>query len=59
MANPFWNEELAISVDEAIKLKREGNYNEAYQVYQALDFQYPNNALLLFSWAKTIIALDK
>jgi len=59
MTSPFWNEELDSNTDVAIQLKRNGDYSEAYRIYQALDFKYPNNALLLFSWAKTIIALEK
>lgn len=44
-------------IQSAIQLKRMGNYALAYQKYQVLDAQYPDNPVLLSSWAKTAASL--
>jgi len=55
----FSDNDLDEQIDKAIKLKREGNYQQAYSIYQELDRKYPDNASLLFAWAKTTACLNK
>jgi CHAT domain-containing protein/predicted RNA binding protein YcfA (HicA-like mRNA interferase family)/tetratricopeptide (TPR) repeat protein len=45
--------QLFQEIQAAVQLKRQGNYTLAYQNYQSLDTRYPNNPIVLSSWAKT------
>lgn len=48
---------LPLEIQKAIQLKRQGNYTQAYQKYQELDNQYPDNPIVLSSWAKTAASI--
>jgi len=48
---------LSLEIQKAIQLKRQGNYTQAYQKYQELDTQYPDNPIVLSSWAKTAASI--
>jgi len=46
-------------ISSAVELKRNGNFTEANEIYSNLDIQYPNNPVILKSWAKILICLGE
>jgi len=46
-------------ISEAVELKRNGEFDSANQIYINLDNEYPNNPIILKSWAKTLVCLGK
>ena len=43
-------------INIAVKFKREGNYKEALECYEEISREYPNDPVVYFSWAKTLVS---
>ena len=48
-----------IEIDNAIRLKRSGDYQGANQIYSSLDKECPNDPDIIMSWAKIFICLGE
>lgn len=51
-----WDMHMQIICNTAVNFKREGKYNEANEIYKALDQNYPNNPVVYKAWAKSMTA---
>ena len=48
-----------LEIDNAIRLKRSGDYQGANQIYSSLDKVCPNDPDIIMSWAKIFVCLGE
>lgn len=48
-------DEIIIQIQEAVKYKREGDFDKANAIYKSLNDNSPNNPMILKSWAKIMV----
>ena len=48
-------DDIIIQIQEAVKYKREGDFDKANAIYKSLNENSPNNPMILKSWAKIMV----